>query len=332
MLASLLPVCAVAQRANNSPYVVTGDSGTIHLHPTPEMSREIKAHSQNSFATTGTSSTTPALSYNGGPVMTGVYIYAIFWTPPTLQTGAATSLTSKYEGLVKQFAVDYAGHGVANNSTQYYSISGTSKVYVSAFGGLSGAYVDTNPYPASGCTDSVTPGNCISDSQLQGEISRVMALENWTPAINKIFVVFTGTGEGSCTDGTSSSCAYTQYCAYHSAYFGSSTSPILYANMPYADPNHCYAGGNGQHSPNGDIPSDAIVNLASHEITEAVTDPELNAWWDTANGAEIGDLCAWQFGTADWDNGLANQMWKGHYYDLQLEYDNHTGSCVKVGP
>jgi len=202
-------------------------------------------------------------------------------------------------------------------------------------GGLSASYVDTNPYPASGCSDSVTPGNCITDAQLQTEIQAVMTLKGWTGGFNKIFIVFTSTGEGSCFDSTSSSCAYTQYCAYHGN-FGSTTIPVIYANMPYANPSYCYSSSSGQHDPSGDIPSDANVNVTSHEITEANTDPLVAAgpfgWYDTANGEEIGDLCAWQFGTADWDGGLANQMWNGHFYDLQLEYDNHTSTCVKLGP
>jgi len=153
-----------------------------------------------------------------------------------------------------------------------------------------------------------------------------MTLEGWTPGLNKIFLVFTSMGEGSCI-GTS--CAYTDYCAYH-GYFGSTGTPTIYANQPYADPNYCYATGT-QTDPNGDIPSDANVSVASHEITEANTDPELDAWYD-ATGNEIGDLCAWTFGTNTWDSSLANQMWNGHFYELQQEYDNHTSSCVQVGP
>jgi hypothetical protein len=106
--------------------------------------------------------------------------------------------------------------------------------------------------------------------------------------------------------------------------------------MPYANPTYCYASGSGQHAPNGDIPSDAAVNIASHEITEANTDPLATTgpwgWYDNANGEEICDLRAWNFGTADWSSGLANQNWSGHYYDLQLEYNNHTAACVKIGP
>jgi hypothetical protein len=106
--------------------------------------------------------------------------------------------------------------------------------------------------------------------------------------------------------------------------------------MPYANPTYFYGFSQDQHDPSGDKPSDANVNVASHEITEATTDPLVSTgpyeWYDNANGEEIGDLCAWMFSTADWDSGLANQGWNGRFYDLQLEYDNHTSGCVKIGP
>ena len=321
-LALLLPVMVTAQDVFNSPYVVTGETGTVHIHLTPEMTRQIRAQ-QGPVLAPG------VLSYHGGPIMTGVNLYAIFWVPSKLQNGNPTSLTAKYESVAKQFLADYPYHGVANNSTQYYSTKSGVNTYFVGIGGLAGSVVDTDPYPASGCTDGVTGTNCITDAQLQAEISKVLTAQKWTPGLNKMFIVFTSTGEGSCFDSTSSSCAYTSYCAYH-GYFGSTTSPTIYANMPYANPSYCYAA--GQHDPSGDIPSDANVNVTSHEITEATTDPELNAWWDSGNGEEIGDLCAWKFSTADWDGGLANQSWNGHFYDLQLEYDNHTSACVKIGP
>lgn len=319
LLALMMAAPATAQE--NSPYLITGETGTVHIYPTPELSRQIKA--QQSLAP-------GVLSYHGGPIMTGVNLYAIFWTPAKLQNGSSTSLSAKYESVAKTFLGDYPGHGIANNSTQYYSTTSGTKYFVGT-GGFAGSYVDTDPYPASACTDTVTPGNCITDAQLRTEIAKVMTLKGWTPALNRMFIVFTSTGEGSCMDSKSSSCAYNDYCAYHGS-FGSSTTPTIYANQPYADPNYCYSPGSGQKDPSGDIASDANVNVTSHEITEATTDPELDAWWDNGNGEEIGDLCAWTFGTNSWDGGLANQMWNGHYYDLQLEYDNHTSKCVQVGP
>ena len=252
--ALMIPGLTIAQDVVNSPYVVTGETGSVHIMPTPELSRQIKAQQgvQPPAA--------PALSYHGGPIMTGVNAYAIFWIPAHLQNGGATSLTAKYQTVAKNLLVDYPYHGIANNSTQYYSTSGSVNTYFIGKGGLAGSVVDTQPYPASACSDTVTPGNCITDAQLQAEVARVMGVQGWTPGLNKIYLVFTSTGEGSCFTSSSTSCAYTAYCAYHGS-FGSATNPTIYANQPYADPTYCYDPSAGQHDPSGDIASDANVNV-----------------------------------------------------------------------
>ena len=243
--------------------------------------------------------------------MTGVNLYAIFWVPSTLQNGQPTSLTAKYESVAKQFLADYPYHGVANNSTQYYSTKNSVNTYFRGIGGLAGSVVDTDPYPASGCSDTVTPGNCITDAQLQAEISKVMTAHSWTPGLNKMFIVFTSTGEGSCFDGTSSSCAYTSYCAYHGS-FGSTTTPTIYANMPYANPTYCY-----------DLLRVSMIPAATFHRTQMSTLPATRlprrprirslTPGGTPQTARKSATCAPGISsTADWDSGLANQMWNGH--------------------
>jgi hypothetical protein len=39
-----------------------------------------------------------------------------------------------------------------------------------------------------------------------------------------------------------------------------------------------------------------MASIISHELEEAVTDPDLNAWYDN-RGYENADKCAWTFGT-----------------------------------
>ena len=73
-LALLLPVIATAQE---SPYRIPGANGMVHIMPTPEFSKQIKA--QQGMVGPG------VLSYHGGPIMKGENLYAIFWIPPTLQ-------------------------------------------------------------------------------------------------------------------------------------------------------------------------------------------------------------------------------------------------------
>jgi hypothetical protein len=269
------------------------------------------------------------LLYHGGPIISSVTTYAIFWLPASgkLQNGASTSLSAHYQAVQDNMLADYPGHGIDNNNTEYYETSGTITTYIHNAGGLGGSDVDTDAYPASGCTDHDTPGNCITDAQIRAEIEKVMSVKGWTGGINKIFLLFTSSGEGSCFSSSSSSCAYTQYCAYHS--YVSGTTPIIYGNEPYGNTTFCQVG--GTPSPNNDAAADTATTAASHEVSEAITDPELNAWY-TGQGNEIGDLCAYIYGTNTWDSGKANQMWNGHFYELQKEFDNHAGSCAQVGP
>jgi hypothetical protein len=269
----------------------------------------------------------PLIYHSGGPIMSSAAIYVIFWVPPALQNGGATGLSPKYPSTQIKALFDYVGHDLGSNNTQYYQTT-TSTTYIqNRGGGLAGFYVDTTAYPASGCTDTATPGNCVSDEQVQTEISNVIALKGWTAGINSVFMLFTSIGEGSCFTGTTM-CAYTYYCAYH-GFFGSTSSPVIYANLPYGNTSTCQIP--GTPAPSGDPNADGAATAAIHELTEAMTDPLLNAWY-TAQGNEIGDLCAYNYGTNSWDSGNANQMWNGDFYELQTEFDNHTGSCVQVGP
>lgn len=269
---------------------------------------------------------TPLIYHSGGAIMPTATFYAIFWIPPKLQNGGATSLPVAYQNLQTRLLMDYPAHGIDNINTQYYQIIGTQS-FIGNAGGFGESYVDTAPYPASGCTDSYTPGNCITDAQIEAEIKRVMALKGWTGGSNKMFLLYTSSGEGSCFDSTNKSCAYRQYCAYHSFIAGSPN--IVYANMPFGNPATCQVP--GTPSPNGNAAADTTLTAASHEMSEAITDPLLNAWF-TAGGSENGDLCAYNYGSNTWDAGKANQSWSGHFYELQQEFNNHVLACGQVGP
>jgi hypothetical protein len=191
-----------------------------------------------------------------------------------LQNGGSTGMSVAYQNLQTRLLADYTANGIDNINTQYYQIIGATTTYIqNAAGviltnGLAGFTVDNAPYPASGCSDSATPGNCITDAQIQAEIQKVMALKGWTAGPNKMFLLYTSSGEGSCFKSSSTSCAYTDYCAYHS-FIGTSPS-VIYANIPFGNLSVCAA---GQPSPNGIAVADSVTSTASHEISEAITDP-----------------------------------------------------------
>ena len=266
------------------------------------------------------------LAYHGGKVMKKNLTYAIFWQPAKLQTGAASSVSATYDSLLVRYLQDIGGSGLENSTTQYYQVVNGVKQPIANSSAFQGSWVDTSPYPASGCSDPATPGNCLTDTQIRAEIKRALTANGWTAGTTKLFFVFTSKGEGSCVD--PSTCAFTYYCAYHSSYT-SGGHRVLYANMPYTGTNQAACGAGV--SPNNDPDADSTINVTSHEHMEAITDPNGNAWYDAA-GYENGDKCAWTFGSMPYANGTANQSLNGHFYVMQQEWSNAGSRCVSTYP
>ena len=240
------------------------------------------------------------LLYNGGPVMVGTAnVYAIFWEP----TG---NVQSGYNALIQRYFGDVNGTGLYKNNTQYHDSSGH---YASAEH-LVASWVDSGAYPESP----------LLDSDIQNEVSHAQQVNGWSSSINNIFFVFLQKNENLCFDSSQQQCASNYFCAYHS-YFGSDS---LYAAMPYAASFQCNPGSSPNHND-----ADQTINVSSHEQMEAATDPLLNAWYDSS-GNEIGDKCAWRFGTRN--SSGADVVWNGHGYIVQKEWDNHRGGCVLSGP
>jgi len=125
-----------------------------------------------------------------------------------------------------------------------------------------------------------------------------------------IYEVFIPSGSYS-SDGNSTSCGgpSLSYCAYH-GHFSNGGRDIKYSIEPYPSCSGCQASGfntvqNQEH-------------FVCHETREAVTDADLNAWYDR-RGNEADDKCAWS--PAPFTDGS---------YGYQYEWSNSAGGCVKT--
>ncbi len=68
-----------------------------------------------------------------------------------------------------------------------------------------------------------------------------------------------------------------------------------------------------------------MASIIAHELEEAVTDPDLNAWYDH-RGAENADKCAWTFGSTYTANGAyANMQLGSRNYLIQQQWVNASG-------
>src|SRR5581483_6274227 len=251
------------------------------------------------------------------------------------------------------------------NGTQYYEESSSgAKTYVQEHSTFGGTALDTDPLPSLdpvNCPDTPvaaaggvngnqsTTAGCVTDAQVQQEISTVIKRNHWPVSNTTEFFMFTAPNIGTCfpaqesedvggvtTTVTAPLCSFSYFCAYHSAYYDStinSNSQVIYSNMPYAaqtagNPVTCDEGS----YPNNN-PSDPEISVTSHEHNESITDPFGTGWWDSnpsdsAYGDENGDMCAWDFGNLYGPDGAQyNQTINGHHYLMQLEWDNTTDGC-----
>jgi hypothetical protein len=268
------------------------------------------------------------LDYHGGLIMPSNTNYALYWDP-----SGAPAYPAGYEaGLDKWFEDLAHDSGGAQNTdsvlTQYYD--GTEHVkYAAQFGG---ALIDNDPYPPNGC--SAAP-KCLTNAQLAEEIVKYVEANHLPQDLKHEYFLITPEGVESCYDEFNTSCSVETsapaYCAYHGYTFGSK-GPIVYSNDPYIDETGCDV---GEEHPNGNA-SDSLLAGLSHEHSESVTDPELEAWFGP-EGYEIGDKCrtfneATEYGVPIGKAGNGskyNQVINHDFYYYQQEWSNTPSECLQ---
>lgn len=248
--------------------------------------------------------------------------------------GPNLTFDANYESLINQYFTDVAaasgsGSNVYSADPQYTDGTGAA-AYDSTFGA---SFVSHDPLPANGCDDGVDPV-CLTDQQLQDEIQHVLTVKGWHGGLSNVFFLMTPDGVGSCVDGVTNQCSTNVFCAYHNYFVDASSEDVIYANEPYEGPSGGCFDPFDQGAPN-DLDADTTINTISHEHNEAITDPltdPSNFAWIAADGSEIGDLCAFGFGTPLGGTpgvDAYNQVINGNHYDLQEEWSNADIGCVQ---
>jgi hypothetical protein len=182
-----------------------------------------------------------------------------------------------------------------------------SSIGGSPYFGINTTYTDTagarvaNKVTLAGQTTDPGTATTLSDAGILTIVSNAITSGRLPKDTNGVYFVLTAAGV------TESSGFLTKYCGWHSN--GSvSGSDIKYSFV--GDPTGSSLASCAQQttaSPNGNPGVDGMTSVIAHELEESVTDPDLNAWYDS-RGNENGDKCAWTFGTtyAAAGGGLAN--------------------------
>ena len=244
------------------------------------------------------------IGYHGGPVMTnGSNVYYI-WYGNWSGNSATTILTD--------FASSMGGSSYFNINTTYYNGSSQHVLNVVNYVG------STN--------DNYSQGNNLSDAGVQAVVSSAISSGRLPKDSNGVYFVLTSADVNE----TSGFC--TQYCGWHT--HGSIAGldvKYSFVGNPDRCPSACAAQATG---PNGNAGADGMASIIAHELEEATTDPDLNAWYDT-RGQENADKCAWTFGsTYTTSNGAKANMTLGtRDYLIQQNWVNASGGyCAKAYP
>lgn len=307
----------------------------------------------------------PPLLWWGGPVMASstsspIVVTPIFWNP----AGGGHPMSGNYKALVTQYLTDVAAASGSNTNvfsvpTEYSGSNGSIAYNVT----IGTPIDDTHALPANGCTvapndttgiyaDDTGYNACIDDDQITGEIQRLITANGlpqndyshiyvmYTPKhVESCFYAGSSTSNNGCTINHQVTAAY---CAYHSM-MGNNWPDYgtIYANMAYPIYSSPVgytcgsdAGGGTLQSPNHNLDADTEVSPTSHEIIEAITDPNVYDGWYDNYGEEIGDDCAYVYGAMAGKTGQQyNQVINGQKFLTQEELSNKDfaatgGGCV----
>jgi len=231
----------------------------VRPHPTYSANEYIKVVPLHSPEPSLAAPAAAHLVYSGGPLLTNVQVYTVFWGKKwSAEPGAgmAAKLNAFYKAILVSPLIDQLAE---------YSVPGKSIGH----GTLLGSKVITANAPAASVTDSTTR------TQL-----KAWSAARTVPAAtaNTLYFIYLDPGIASIMGG-SKSCS--SYCGYHDA-----VGKVYYAVMPYPSCAGCLGGA---------AAFDALTGTSSHELCEAITDPVPGSGWYDAQNGEIGDICAWRF-------------------------------------
>ena len=310
------------------------------------------------------------MDYNGGPVVHSSAPYVIFWDPSDeIPTPTKTLLVRYLRDAANDSGMATNDYGVVRQYSDQTGIADYVQTYSSAQ-----VIVDHHAYPprdTTNCPDvdvSYYP-NCLTDAQLQAELTHLITAEDLPTdgltssselvANAPIYFIFTPADVNICLSGSLCADSSNGFCSYHGSYAEDGNNalyvaiPLISAESddPQLSPKGCQDDGNTAiQEPNGDG-GDVAIKLMTHEDIESITDPLLDAWYDTSSGQEVADNCNAYGAPADPAQGfspnaftptlggsatpvapattgtLSNQLDNGDSYYVQSVWSNGDVNC-----
>ena len=246
------------------------------------------------------------LSYNGGAVIPYAQSHAIFMNSAFPGFPGPCLSVAACWGDPEAFLRDLGSSDFIHIADQYVKAIGDNRYTVGKSAAIN--YVPTGP---------------MSDFDIAAVVHAVASASGQT-GYGHIYHVFLPPGQDVClSDGI---CASNAICAYHSSADFFDIGHVVYTVEPDQLGFGCAVAAG---SPNG-ARVDSTNNVLSHEMFETITDPDGDAWFNTATllllNDEIGDEC--EFITSTFFFDVPSFKIGSKIYAVQREYDNSQHSCA----
>ena len=259
------------------------------------------------------------LTYYGGKIIPNVKVVQVLYGAGTytseVSSTGASSIAALYRAILNSSYMSWL--------VEYNTASPAQTI---GFGSFTGQFTITpsaaNAPKAPGCSAT----NGVTDAQIQAELKAQVTAGHLPAADTNTYYVVHFPANVSISQGGSCSGVAGGFCAYHGTVAAGALSEFYYGVIPdFTTPGMTSGCGGSTRYGNE-------TSVSSHELIEAITDPEVGiatvtgpplAWYDTVNG-EIGDICNAQQATII---GTDNAS-----YVVQTEFSNAQNNCVVTGP
>jgi hypothetical protein len=264
----------------------------------------------------------PSLSYFGGPILQNPTVIAVFWN---------ANVNATLQANIGQFYGDVMASSYWSWLHEYDTVGRASNQAI-----LSGIFGGSFVVQPVQCPASTTTSCNLTDAQLQSELTRQIDLGvlpaptlDCTGNADTVYMVdFPPNVRLAGPGGIGTSCV--QFCAYHNTgLYGAARVPLVYGALM-----DVFTGGCAQGCGTNPTALANSTSVASHELVEAVTDPDVGlvsgavfaapaAWGSDACG-EIADICEVGVGDTISVNGRS--------WTVQELWSNQQGKCTSTGP
>lgn len=243
------------------------------------------------------------LSPTGKTILTTKHHLIFVNCPSTCWGNPSGFLTDLGQSTFMKLVDQYVGSTTANR----YTVGSSASVTTTIFAGTSG--VPT-----------------LGENDILAIVHAVAKLTGFGTGYGNLYHVLIPPGVDTCMDEggcySPDNPASFVFCAYHFAVNFTDIGPTYYTVEPFQNVAGCQVPASPT-PPNGQL-ADSTYSTLSHEVFEAITDPDITTGYRALNTAsvlfqEIGDLCA---------GPHAIFLINGKFYEVQLEYSNFYHACA----